>query len=243
MQKQHRAYILRVDKKLAGSEIPFDKIYLFHKDDEKLLPAIYRNAIVLPLTTALVRHINVVVAAETVSKPTYSSFPSSRWRKSALTKETKEKNPFVEIGVHRKYYVALIPTFFTSRGNHKVNKGKKRLRKGKPSVFASYLTASGARSKAGSEMMRRVVSVKSYFILNGKVVRPICMMCPRHLHFLEGTCVIGDDDCYTYLAQAKRTDMVEGLQRYEELIQHCQEPNLGPEVDACQATKKPESTS
>ena len=247
LKQQHRAYILRVHKSIAGIHIPFDKVYLFHKDDKELLPSIFRNAMVFPLTTAFANMLNIVTYGTAQNNADmhyrdmhYSAFPAQRWEKRALTALTKENNPIL-LG-QRKDYLALVPTFFSSNGVPSIHKGKKHLRKGKPSVFAAYLVAFKARSANGTSMMRRVVSVQSYFILNGKIARPICMMCPRHLYFLEGRCVVGDSDCYSYLAQAKRSDMVEGLQRYEELLKYNQEPQLDIEENECPATLKPELT-
>jgi len=210
--KTSTAFIIRVDRKIAGRKIPFDKIYLFRKQDQQRLPSIFNSAMVFPLTKRFVAQIKNVLKDY---KEGYKMFPHLRGCEDSLQRRIEHDN-FVE---NWNDFVALVPVLFTREGNATVEKKKKGHKK--EATFPAYLVACGA-----SAVLRRALSARAYFISEGKIVRPICLMCPQHQRFLQGQCHLGEKDCYRYMARAKPADMVRGVRLYRELTSNIQEPVL-----------------
>jgi len=113
---------------------------------------------------------------------------------------------------------------FTKAGSKLVRAERFRGRK-KVATFAAYLVAKPAQ-KGAVDLAKKVLSAKSYFILDGKIVRPLCLACPRHQSFFQGLCHLGEQQCYQRLARAKPADLVRGMTLYEELMKRITEPQL-----------------
>jgi hypothetical protein len=217
-----RGLILRVERREAGMEIPFDKMYFFKKEDEPLFPRVFKNAMVLPINTELAKQITKVVSAD--KRLSFKAYPFTRSGEQTLLNTMSRQRPLEDIIDKRKEYRALVPVLFTKYGT-KLLKGKRRKGRRKHSVFPAYLIARPDR-EATVGMLRRALSVRAYFILDGKAVKPICLMCPRHQYWLQGDCHMGEKICYTHLAQAKQGDLVLGVKRYEEYAAMIDEPEL-----------------
>ena len=217
-----RGFILRVERSDAGMTIPFDKMYFFKKEDESLFPRVFKNAMILPINMQLAKQIEAVM--EKNSKPQFKAFPFNRAGERSLLNATVRYHPLKEIMDTRKEYLALVPVLFTKYGT-KLLKGTRRKGRRKHSVFPAYLIARPNRPDTVS-MLRRALSARSYFILDGKAVKPICLMCPRHQYWLQGECNMGETDCYTHLAQAKQSDLVLGVERYKQYAAMIDEPEV-----------------
>lgn len=223
-----RGFILRVNRSDAGIDIPFDKLYFFKKEDASLLPKVFKNAMVFPINVHLAKQIEKVV--QNNKEPSFKAFPFNRADEHTLLNETARYNPLEDIINTRKKYLVLVPVLFTKYGTRLLKDTRRKGRR-KHSVFPAYLVA---RPNNGStiHLMRRALSMRAYFILDGKKVKPICLMCPRHQYWLQGECHIGETNCYTHLAQAKQSDLVLGVKRYEQYIALVDEPELkGAELD------------
>ncbi len=218
-RKTATAHIVRVVRNKAGVEIPFDRIYLFQKQDQHLLPKIFRDAMVFPLTKKFVSQIEKVLKDYTAP---YVAFPYLRGREHSLRKST----PLAlgkDLRALSKEYVALVPVLFTTHGlssTFSKRKGRK-----KDATFPAYLVAKPDTENT-LRNMRAVVSAKAYFIIDGREIRPICLMCPKHQDALQGACHLGELDCYRFLARAKRSDLVRGVKLYDKLTAGIKEPDL-----------------
>lgn len=221
--KTSTAFIVRVVRHKAGVEIPFDKIYLFRKQDEARLPRIFRDAMVFPLTKRFVDQIEEVLKSYT--RP-YEAFPYMRGREDSLRRRVRKEDLLKTLQNNRKNFVALVPVLFTKKGSSKVPDSKKRM-KGhkKEATFPAYLVARPALERTVSKLKSAMTS-RAYFIINSKIIRPICLMCPLHQNFLQGQCRIGEEDCYRFLARAKTSDLVEGVRLYDQHVSSVQEPLL-----------------
>lgn len=220
MEGIHHAYILRVKRADAGMKIPFDKVYLFHKNDRELLPRVFKDAMVFPLTQHWVTQITKVLEV----KPSFKAFAFNRFGEDGLLKRIQKQNPLVGIEKERENYVALVPVLFTKHGS-KVMKTPRHKGRKKVVSYAAYIVARPTRSGTVS-LMKQLLSARAYFLMDGRAIKPICLMCPRHQYFLQGECTLGEQDCYTHLSQARPNDMVRGVALYDELMQHIKEPQL-----------------
>lgn len=231
----HHGFVLRVERNSAGMRIPFDKMYFFKKEDEILFPRVFKDAMVFPVNTQLAKQIDETVRQS--KELPLRAFPHARSQEQKLLETATQDHPFGKIVSKRKEYLALVPVLFTRYGSKLLKESKRRKGRRKHSVFPAYLIARPNR-EATIDMLRRALSVRAYFILGGRVVKPICLMCPRHQYWLQGACHIGEDNCYTHLAQAKRSDLVLGVERYEQYAKMIDEPEMkGIENDVFSGNK------
>lgn len=218
----HHAFVLRVHRASAGTEVPFDKIYIFNKRDKELLPRVFRNAMVFPITAAFADQMTKVYKGGGKLGRMYSH---NRFGEAGLKKWAERKLPFEKLRDERDDYLALVPVLFTRQGSKR--KGARHTAKRKNVSFASYVTA-----KPGThpKLIRDVVSARAYFIIDSKPIKPICLMCPRHHSTLQGKCALGDSECLEHLSRTKAGDMVRGLKKYEEWQAQISEPAIDVEA-------------
>ncbi len=230
----HRGYILRVERSDAGMQVPFDKIYLFPKKDAAMLPRIFKNAMVLPIGMHLARQIEKVYN----DKAEIRAFPFKRAKEQRLLNSARRFHPFKDIIDLRDEFLALVPVLFTKFGS-KLWKGKRRKGRKKTAIFPAYLVARPNREST-VHLMKKALTARAYFVLDGKEIKPICLMCPRHQYWLQGECSMGDGDCYSHLAQAKPNDLVLGVERAEEYQKLIDEPDILSAPEIVQAMKEEE---
>lgn len=221
-KKTSTAFIVRVERSKAGVDIPFDKIYLFRKQDQQQLPRVFRDAMVFPLTKKFVSQIEKVLDGH----HKYEPFPYLRGREEGLRRRVKKEDLRKTLQKNRKDFLALVPVLFTKHGNTKIDSKKKKMKgRKKEASFPAYLIARPTAEDAVKKL-KVALSARAYFIIDGKEVRPICLMCPLHQNFLQGHCHIGEEDCYRFLARAKPADMVRGIRLYNKLTSEIEEPVL-----------------
>ena len=218
--KTSTAFILRVERTKAGVDIPFDKIYLFRKQDQHRLPNIFCNAMVFPLTKKFVLQIEDVLKDH---HGQYESFPYLRGREDSLRRRVRKDNLRKNLMSNKGDFLALVPVLFT-KGGHPAFDKKKKGRK-RTATFPLYLVAKPGVERTVKKL-KAALSARSYFIIDGKEIRPICLMCPLHQNFLQGECHLGEQDCYRFLARAKASDMVRGVHLYNKLTSKAEEPVL-----------------
>lgn len=231
MEGIHHAYILRVKRGDAGMKIPFDKVYLFHKNDRELLPRIFRDAMVFPLTQHWVEQIKKVVE----KGASYKAFAFNRFGEDGLAKRVKNQNPLEGIEKEHDNYTALVPVLFTKHGSKSTKKAIRHKGRKKVASYAAYIIARPMRTATVS-LMKQLISARAYFLMDGRAVKPICLMCPRHQYFIQGACTLGEADCYTHLAQARPNDMVRGVALYDEFMTRINEPQIELPVETKEVT-------
>jgi len=224
MEGIHRAYIMRIDRNSAGVKIPFDKVYLFHKNDKETLPKIFRDALVFPITQHWVEQIQKVIGPGGSGVAAYKAFAFNRFGEDYLIKHVVKHNPVEGIEEEQRNYYAVVPVLFTKYGCRSIKVARRRGRK-KVASYPAYLIARPTQMRTVA-LAKRLLSARSYFLLDGRAIRPICLMCPRHQYFIQGQCTLGELDCYTHLAQARPNDMVRGAALYEKYMTRINEPEI-----------------
>jgi hypothetical protein len=212
-----------VHRASAGTEVPFDKIYIFNKRDKELLPRVFRDAMVFPITAAFADQMTRVYKSGGKLGRMHSH---NRFGEAGLQKWAERKLPFEKLRDERDNYLALVPVLFTRQGSKR--KGNRHTAKRKNVSFASYIVA--RPSDTDARLMRDVVSARAYFIIDGKPIKPICLMCPRHHSTLQGKCMLGEAECLEHLSRTKSGDMVRGLKKYEEWQTQISEPAIDVET-------------
>jgi len=212
------AYIVRIRKGIAGRVVPFDKVYLFRKEDEKVISRVFKDAMVIPLTKRFAESLK-----EALSEKVDHTKPFVFYRKNEdavrMLGSTVEK----KLDKYQNY-LGVIPVLFTKRGRFNPKPRKSPVTKNKQS-FPSYLVAT-PESSFTQEKMKKILSARAYFLWDGNKIRPICLMCPKHHQFIQGACVPGAVECYDNLAKATPGDLVRGVRRYNELLEQNNEPIL-----------------
>jgi hypothetical protein len=219
----HHAFVLRVHRASAGTEVPFDKIYIFNKRDKELLPRVFRNAMVFPITAAFADQMGKVFRAG--GSKLGRMYAHNRFGEAGLQKWAERKLPFENLRDERDNYLALVPVLFTRQGSKR--RGNRHTAKRKNVSFASYIVA---KPGGNTRLMRDVVSARAYFIVDGAPIKPICLICPKHQSTLQGKCMLGEAECLEHLSRTKAGDMVRGLKQYEEWQAQISEPAIDVEA-------------
>lgn len=220
MEGLQNAYILRVNKRTAGKDIPFDKIYLFHKSDQELFPRIFANAMVFPVNTGFSNQLQSVMG----TSPNRQLRPFTRFGADELEKKIEEEKPWDNFYTKRHDYLALIPVLFTKNGAKQIHAQRFKGRK-KVATFAAYLVARpGIKRVVG--LVKKINSTRAYFLVDGKKVQPLCLCCPKHQASMQGECHLGQVECFQHLARSKPADMVRGMALYEAIMKKLTEPPL-----------------
>lgn len=220
MEGLHNAYILRVSKKRAGKDIPFDRILLIHKADQDLIPRIFANAMVFPINTSFANQLQDVMGIN----PAQQLRPFTRFGTVNLEEKVKEEKIWDNFYEKRHSYLAVISVLFTKRGAKQIHaqrfKGHKKV-----ATYAAYLTARpGIKRVVG--LVCKINSTRAYFLIDGKKIQPLCLMCPRHQFSVQGECHLGQVECFQHLSRAKPADMVRGLALYDAIMKKLTEPPL-----------------
>jgi hypothetical protein len=229
--------MLFVHRTFVGDVFPFDKVYFFHKDDEKDIPRIFPDAFVLPINKRFAEAVESILTEsknrtkESDASPEYKLQFAARGfnrlsdREQAVKDKATEK-AIVRILETRKNYVALVPVLFTKQRPRIKEKEK---RKGvEKMVYPQYLTALKRRkSDDSSGLMKKMLGARAYFVYQGEVFRPICLMCPRSIDSVVGECTFGSKDCYFNLGHIGESDFTRGVKAYRKLATKIDEPELG----------------
>lgn len=211
------AYILRVGKTQAGTRVPFDRMYFFRKQDQALLPKFFSNAMVLILTKKLASQITDIVLPTLACK----AFPYTREDDKALSAMAAAEFEHVLTDT-RENFLVLVPVLFTGKGNARFTRKRSV---GKAASFPAYLVAR-PDDDISVDLLRAAISSRAYFIIDGKEIRPLCLMCPLHQSALQGHCHLGEGDCYRFLARGLPGDFVRGLEQYDALLAENKEPPI-----------------
>jgi len=221
-----KVHILRVRKEWVGQSFPFDKVYLFHKEQEQFIPSAFTDCMVFPLTKAFAKNLWNVV--QTDAEGSGEAFPMYRSMEKTLAKDSKTTSPFSNLQDTYKNYLAVVPTLFVS--HYRKTERKKVMRKKKS--FPMYMGVQGKPRSSTAEMaLSNALSAKAYFLLEGKKIRPICGACPKHFAFLQGECRPGHDACYDYLGKTTAGQMLRNLKQYHDHVSRIDEPQIMEATD------------
>lgn len=189
---------LKIHRNEVGTTIPFDTMYLVHKEAQELIPKIFQYALVLPvderMTDVLVQHV----------KPTYVKTTEGplheHMRKDQIVSNDNKTwwvNFIESHDLHNR--VSVIPIL--------VRKARKKL-------SPRYLSAQRWWRSYGTSdalLQRQVLAGKvkppipetTYLITPlpapHNKIQPICSVCSRAMNNLAGQCIPGMPICYKAL--------------------------------------------
>ncbi len=212
-----RAVILRVDRRVAGRDIPFDKIYFFERSVTPLIPKIFPFSLVLTLTDRFAQQLLEYYDNAHRSFEKTRHFPLHRRDEGKISIEELD---------------AALPTVLNSPAAHWMVISVLHRARSKDSSSPAYLTAvpPNKRKKAGvpaaqsknEKLRRKVVSVlddiESYMLIAGEKYQPICLACASHLDMLNGHCFFGSAECYKQLVQLCPSNYVRAQQAYDDFV-------------------------
>jgi hypothetical protein len=225
-KKLHKVHIIRVERSAAGRKVPFDKMYVFQKRDADILPRVFNTSMVFPMTKVLSEQIDEVLGS-LLAKPKIFSF--SRWTEADLAKEVSEKRQLEALrdawsADHNKYLV-LVPVLFTHGGVKRISGERYKSSRKKHVTYPAYLMAKPGQRKS-PQLLKGAMSSRAYFVMDKQVVRPLCLVCPKHADFLNDICKLGEDQCYRHLSRAKRSDFITGIELAHALAKEASEPEV-----------------
>ena len=190
--------VIKVKRSNVGGKIPFDKIYLFRKEDEHLISDIFGYAIVFPLTKQLLDSIT------DLEPTTVSQFKQHRddallntalqaprktleledWWNATFVDKYDFKNRLIVIPVLTSNLKGkLHPKYLASKAWYSRRASGRRRR---------YLPiATNPRGPAISDMAYLATPLEAP---NDKI-SPVCTVCPRQLLQLQGDCEPGQPIC------------------------------------------------
>ena len=233
--------MLFVHRDFVGRELPFDKLYFFHKEDEKDIPRVFPNAYVLPINKRMAESISGILkeSAKRVKEsrsPEYALKYKGRGFNRLSDKEQAQTNKRTEQAIKRiirdrSKYVALVPVLFTKQKPRMQEKEERKTNK--KMVYPQYLTALKRRkADKPAELAAKLMGARAYFIYRGEVYRPLCLLCPRSIDSVVGDCSFGSKDCYFNLGHIGESDFTRGVKMYRKLAKNIDEPDLGLKEDS-----------
>jgi hypothetical protein len=245
------AIVLRVDRTLAGTEFPWDRVYFFRRDEEELLGLYFPCFLVTPLTKRLMKRVKKVVGITGDARRTLATTSHAYRRKGQKKLENRvaRRSPLDAVIDDPASYVALVPILHLQhhRGQGKVGpmyltaqpriksirqseedkkeaQKKQRLTKaGKPYKKPNNYKSPEERAREADtrlkQLMRDAICAKTYFIVDGERIEPVCVACPKNLEALNGRCQFGHEQCYDNLTRSQVSDFRRGLREYRKIVQ------------------------
>ena len=230
--------VLFVHRDFVGRDLPFDKIYFFHKEDEKHIPRVFPSAFVMPINrqtadavTKIIEESNKRAATHSVHtgasgeyKLRYKAHPFDRHIRDRISKV--DQQTIEHILENRTEYLALVPVLFTKQNSHmEESRGTREL--SEDTIYPQYLTAFARRRDDDPEKLaNEMVGTCAYFIYRGKTYRPLCLLCSRSIDSILGVCRFGSRECYFNLGRVSESDFTRGMRAYQKLVGKIDEPEL-----------------
>jgi len=192
--------VIKVKRTKAGASIPFDKIYLFTKEDEHLISDIFGYALVFPMSESLIDKLIELLPAK---HSHYKQLRDDAAVNVAVNTQGKKLSPWWEdtyiqpYGLRERLVVVPVLTGALRGKLH-------------PRYLANkywYLRRSGGRRRRYLPIANNptgpAISDMAYLATplegqDGKIT-PICSICPRQLQQLQGECYPGQSVCLSAL--------------------------------------------
>ena len=192
---------IHIQRNVVGSSIPFDKLYLFDRNDRELIPKIFGYAIVLPFSEEMRETIYKLKVAEVTHKR-FQRDDTSKKIEPLLEGEPLENKKEIHawwLAFAAQHdldnRVAVVPVL-TSVARKKI----------RPRYIASHkwFTDQQKQKKTTKPLpLAPAISELAYLATPLAApqdkIRPICSVCPRMLMHLQGECIPGQAVCYKSL--------------------------------------------
>ena len=188
-------YSLRVSRRLAGRHFPFDRIYLLDYKDRSSLHLLFRYALVMPVEGALRDMLEETIPDVTLDRPfdrdditsTKNTISEADWKTFVHSK------PWVmAVPILPKYMTQNMPRYIVAAGWFKKGWDPKK----------------HVHSKTGAH--ESPFPNRTFLLTPTKKIRPVCVACPRLIMHQNGSCTLGEPECYQHLAMGIGNHFEEG---------------------------------
>ena len=188
--------VIKVKRSRVGAAIPFDKLYLFRKDDEALIPSIFQYAIVFPVTESLIDTLKEL-------EPVKFSHIKHRRDDDALGQPVKltgtkmQQNWWQQEIVDKYDLINRIIVIPVLTSNIKDRISPKYL----ASPYWNLRRTNGRRRRYVPVVHNKGPAISEFAYLSTPLpephdrISPICSICPRQLLQLQGECQPGERVC------------------------------------------------
>lgn len=192
---------IHIQRSAVGTAIPFDKLYLFDRDDREMIPKIFGFAIVLPFTQDM-RDTIYALNVEDITHKRFHRDDSLKKLKPLLNGEVTSRESWWaafadEHSLNTR--VAVIPVL-TSVARKKI---RPRYLSAQKWFTEQQRRAKRSRPKPELPAIHDLAYLATPLAAPQDKIRPICSICPRMLMHLQGECLPGQAICYTALDFSK----------------------------------------
>lgn len=186
---------VHISRRAAGVVLPFDKMYLIHKDDREYIPKIFGYALVLPLS-------------DQITEPLSNIRPRRQTHKGFRRDDDRKDLPIFKQKTTKSDWQAWWGSFLTEHdAENRVVVIPILTASVRKQVRPRYLVAkhweANAKARRGSQASLPLLSDYAYLATPlappDDKIRPICSICPRMLLQLQGKCQPGERICYESL--------------------------------------------
>jgi hypothetical protein len=159
----------------AGRTVPFDRVYLAKHADRKVLRALFQYALVMPLSEKIKEYLEETTPRKEVLFGVNDRTGTPATEKTADWAKTVDGDWVVVVPILTKFARENVPRYLM---NARWYEGRRRNKNKKLNVLPSL----------------------AYLQTPEKIIRPVCVACPRFLENQAGKCQVGQPICYTSLA-------------------------------------------
>lgn len=204
-------YSLRVRRDQVGAAFPFDRIYLVHYQDRGYVEKLFRHALVMPLEGELLAALKTQKLDVTVDRP------FERDDEESTPNEQPKKNTLEKL-LEKGDWILVVPILnrWMKEAAERIKKNAEQPQKEKGHAAPRYVMSpkwfGGRRGRHRIDQKLNIIPTHAYLQLDGKKVRPICVMCPRNILHQNGECHVGQAECVTHLSLGLKNHFKEGLE-------------------------------
>lgn len=159
----------------AGRLVPFDRVYLARHADRKTVRSLFQYALVMPLSEKIKQYLEETTPNKELVFGINDRVGALAKDKTLNWAKTLDGDWVVVVPILTKFAREHMPQYLM---NERWYTGRRRRNNNKQSVLPSL----------------------AYLQTPEKVIRPVCVACPRFLEHQAGKCQVGQPVCYTSLA-------------------------------------------
>ena len=230
--------VLALDLSHWGAlRVPFDKLYMFPREHEDLIPRMFPFSMVQFLSDQGFRWILRQVGARLTRKtcPVVQLHRERQGRKLQDRVTFKVEDVLQEAIANPGDYLVVVPMLFRYRPGIDDE--------GKSTPMYIMTNKKHLSQEARKNYDKNVKkwntedAARVYHIVHGKKVVPICTMCPNSMSLITGDCFYGSDTCSDHLSIEAKTAFQENIERFRNITET-------DECEPCQElTDKPKPRS
>ena len=204
---------IKIDRNIAGTEIPYDVVYLFPREQRALISRLWEFALVMPFEDSFKKIIYKLPLSKISHLKQYRD--DDNMNLSAIHSGTKVvqaqqswETLCIEYALDDR--IVVVPLLMS-----KQEKGYKPKYITSRQWFSRLFNPSRTHAKAGRKHVLNITSsvdvskfepaisdlayIVTPFSEPEDIIRPLCSVCPRNLQHLQGQCIPGMPVCYETL--------------------------------------------